>query len=654
MIRTNLLTASVVVALCATISPDAFAHGGTYRGPGDVLGPPDPGGPVTPPDDGDPPDTGGNPPTTPGGNPPTTPGGGPPPGGSPGRDPSARTGSGLQKRKNAGVEGFDTWQYWWEYNKDRFLDVRERLASGATTTDGGGYLLGNGLKSRAVISTRPSAAVIEQRIVPLLVSVLDESERDLVDSAVLALGRIVPRNSAASCIDEITSVLNSPDASVRQSAILSLGVLGSRDAVPTLVEILGDTEIGRKTLGLNGKIQEIERSFAAFAIGYIGAPDTIPVLVDGFERAESSQRSLRGSLLIALGLFTEGHQEIAQQLMTWLGDSRLEEDVAAQIPIALGRLGVTSAIPTLLKVVTSRKTRSRVEESAILALGALATVSDEEVIAALRDKIEDGENSQARHFAIIALADIAQRSLGADFEAASAPVAEIRHVLFRQLVKARRATHEPWAALALAIAGRGYPSGSKERSEIAWKIQEQFEVESIPSQRGAFAIALGILDATSAGSTIQDALLDSHDVVFRGFCAVALGMLRHAPARPVLRDLVKLDRDPRFRLQVATALGLMGDVEATALLVESFRTARTLNVIASLARAIGLIGDGRAVQPLEQLVADSGATPLARGFGCVALGLLAEKTNLPWNARISVGVNYRTQISALREVLDIL
>jgi HEAT repeat protein len=657
MLRKMLFASCVAGALFCVVPDDALGHGGTYRGPGDVQGPPDPGGPSTGGGGGGPPTGGGGGgPTTGGGGGPTTPGGAPPGGAPPGAGGKGPTtgGAAVGGKKGPRAEGFESWQFWWEYNKDRFINVRERLAEGNTTSGTGGFLTGGGKKSSASSSSRPSADEVNARIVPLLKSVLGEDDMDIVDSAVLALGRIVNKDSAAICLEELKTALGSKYNSVQQSTILAMGVLGSKDAVPTLIEILNDTADGRKLLKVNGKIQDLQRSFAALALGYIGSPDTIPVLKDAFVKADVAEKSIRGSVLVGLGLFNEGKEEIITVMMDLLKDEKLDEDVAGQIPVALGRLGAESALPTLLKLATGRKTNLRVEESSILALAQLAQPKDKEVVAALFEKIKDGQNDQARHFSIMALADITERALKVDFEGNRAFAAEITKELLKEMTKAKQKQHEPWSGLALSVIGRNYAPDARERLEIAAKLDEKFTEERNPSYQPAYAVALGILNATTAAANIQAKMLDTNELNLKGFCAIALGMMKHAEAKDSLRKFVLDDRDPKFRLQVATALGLMGDVQATDLLVEAFRSAKTLNVISSLARAIGLIGDGKAIDPLEKLVADKGATGLSRGFGCVALGLLAEKSDLPWNARVSIGINYRTQISALREVLDIL
>ena len=81
---------------------------------------------------------------------------------------------------------------------------------------------------------------------------------------------------------------------------------------------------------------------------------------------------------------------------------------------------------------------------------------------------------------------------------------------------------------------------------------------------------------------------------------------------------------------------------------------------AALASALGFIGDARAVEPLAEMLArEEGITDSARGFAAVALGLVADKELLPWNAKIAVGIHYRANTTTLTGesgtgVLDIL
>ena len=93
--------------------------------------------------------------------------------------------------------------------------------------------------------------------------------------------------------------------------------------------------------------------------------------------------------------------------------------------------------------------------------------------------------------------------------------------------------------------------------------------------------------------------------------------------------------------KAAIALGLLGDKSLVLELTEMLKEASSLATQASLASALGFIGDERSVEPLVQMLADSNLTDTARGFAAVALGIVADKEDLPWNSKMAVDVNYR-------------
>ena len=640
------------------LAGDLSGHGGTYRGPGDTVPPGEGAGPGTGgPNNGGPTTPGPGGPGTPGpGGGPATPGTGPgAPGGGGGGPRGPVTGGGFGGKKNKPGEGFEQWQFWWENNKDRFLDLRNRLGSGAVQSGGAAFLTGLGRKEATNTSKRPSADEVNAQLVPILRGVLGEDDADIVDSAVLAMGRMVKKESASLVLEDIRGSLANKNLTVKQSAILSLGVLGSVDAVPDLIEILGDTQKGRSLLDERGSIQSLQRAFAAASLGYIGSPETAEVLMEAIKDNKNSEIDIRSMSILALGMFTERKEEIVQFLAELLKDSKMDRTTAAQVPVALARLAPESAplVPELLKLAKGRKTDIRMAESCVIALGELATPDDTEVLEELYDIIKESKNQQARHFAFIALSQIG--GIAAKNEADHADLlANMNKFLLKELAKPKKKTHRPWAGLSLALLGRAYDQNSNTRVQIMSKLIEAFEDSNNPLHKSAFAIGLGLLNARASGEMLYEELLDTHDLNLKGYLAVSLGMMRHSDSLETLRKLVLDDRDPKLRLQVATSLGLQGDVEAVPILLEALKEATTLNVISSMARAIGLIGDKSAIQQLGDLVNDKRAPGLARAFGCAAIGLIGEKTILPWNVRLAEGANYRTVVPALYEILDIL
>lgn len=652
------MAASVVSGLLLS-GGDLFGHGGVYRGPGDVVPPSEGGGPGTGgPNTGGPTTPGPSGPSTPGGRGPTTPGGpaGPGGGGSGPRGPSTPGGGGQGKKSPRG-EGFEQWQFWWEYNKDRYLNLRESLATKGQRTGNAGFLGGLGTKTEASSTNRPSDDQILNAMVPTLRDVLGEDDADIVDSAVLAIARMVRADAASSVLADIQGTLGNTNPSVKQSAILSLGVLGHKDAVPLLTDILNDTPAGRNLLKERNGIQDLPRAFAAIALGYIGAPESISTLHDVITKNDNSEIDIRSSAILALGMFDEGKEEIVPFLMDLLKDEKLDRTTRAQVPISLGRLGDVAdpAINELLNLLKGRKTDIRLEESACIALGQLAGPSDQKVIDTLIDLIGESNNEQARHFSFISLAQIAGKALKE--KGNEAVVTQIvDRFLLKELTSPKKGSHQPWAGLSLALIGREMGDDNfSSKGTIITKLHEAFKDTNNPSFKSCFAVGLGLVKAGGVqAEDIYKELEDTKDLDLKGYLALSLGMQNYTEASASLNGMVLDNRDPKMRLQVATALGLMGDRNALKTLLDALKSAETLNVISSLAKAIGLIGDSEAIQPLQELIKDERAPGLARAFGCVALGLVGEKTPLPWNVELIENANYRTVLSPLYEIADIL
>jgi hypothetical protein len=66
-----------------------------------------------------------------------------------------------------------------------------------------------------------------------------------------------------------------------------------------------------------------------------------------------------------------------------------------------------------------------------------------------------------------------------------------------------------------------------------------------------------------------------------------------------------------------------------------------------------MIGDAEALAPIKATLADTGRPPLSRAFAAVSLGLLAERSRLPWHAPIREDNNYLIEIPPMSEIFDI-
>jgi HEAT repeat protein len=645
----RIITSLLALALMAT---PLLAHGGQYKGPSDA----------------------GNAGSQQGGTvaPPTNPGGAAAPG--PGAATSgaastggARTSTGRVARGGSGRKGattsagadvndkgFEIWEFWWENNKDRYLNLKDRLVKTSNVSGSPGLLTGRGKKRNTASSRRPTRNLIDNEVIPALQSLLKSSDdMNILDSAVLALGRTTDSVLADEVLEASIPLISHTQLSVQSSTALALGVLGSPAAVPTLQDILQDSSAGRRLAG-GGNIHWLVRAFSALSLGLLKDDAGIDALMDITSRLPDTDRDIKICSIVGMGLVGADHPragDINAFLVEQLQNKRLDPLIKSFIPTSLGKLGRHESTPALLAAFTDRDEDNLVIQSSAIGLGQVATPQDTDVVETLTDYVKEGRDVQTRHYSLISLAQIGARDEAAD--PASEFHAELRDMLFKEIAgKGKQKAQRSWGALAGAIYSMPHPDM---QPQFVDRIIVAYEDESDPSFKSAFAIALGLLNATSAGDVIYEDFSSMKEQDFRGYAGVALGFLQYDEAAEALRGLCKNKATvPTLRLQAATGLGLMSDTQAVDTLITTLEGAQTLGVSSAVAKALGLIGDQDSIEPLKAIASDESAKKLTRAFACVALGIVGEKTDLPWNAAISANNNYRAKTESIEEVLDIL
>lgn len=647
----NILLSAAFVALCA--SP-AFSHGGQFKGSGDagaggagasgVAAPPtNPGGAAAP-----------------GPGAPASGGAGLPVTGTGGRAVRGQSG---RKATTGGTQqsfgpNYEAWEFWWENNKDRFLGLKERLVDTNSASGSLGALSGRGRKSGGASSRRPTEDQILNEVLPALKGLLtQEDNRDIIDSSILALARSMPEAGQGEVIDLAMPLLSHPELSVQTSSAISLGVLESADAFETLSALMTDSTAGRKAVG-GGEVPRLVRAFGALGLGLVDDPRSVPALIDVIDKLPDAERDTKACAIVALGLMdNEAVADAYPFLVEKLKDRRLDAVIKSYIPTSIAKMAESSmreGIEPLLEVFTDRDTDNFVLQSTAIALGRLSTMADMQSIEALSAYVREGKDAQTRHFSLIALGKIASR----DEDPASHPDAHeaVAKLIHEEISKPSRKTNVSWAALAGALYARGEEfEGSDVEIETINRLKKAYKDESNPSYKAAFAVSLGLMKSREMAPDIHRDFLESKDNDFRGYAAIALGLIGHTEASEDLRGLVQNKTiPPTFRLQVATSLGLMSDEQAIEVLISSLESARTLGVSSAVAKSLGLIGDSSAIGSLLEIAQDGSKNDITRAFAAVAVGIVAERSDLPFNAMISEDNNYRARIPAIDEILDIL
>jgi len=629
--------------------------------PGNPNGPGTPGGgkgDTTPPNQGDP-----EKPSTPSAAPASTPGptapptqrpSGPSTGGPKAPVNGPRTGGRGNYGRRSTNDG-DRWERWWAGQRELYLTRRHGVSLTPRTLAGS-------------TGTPSGAPDLRATILPILASALRDPSSDVADSAAIALGRCVRAEESGPIVPVLVSSLRHPDRQVEDAAALALGILGGTEVIRPLTELALDDDAGRSHCRSGGPIDMLLRSQAALALGLTRTPESLAPLTR-LALAGDTPRELAASAVLALGLAHDAAPAVAVSLVKLLDDRALDREVRAQVPIALARLPGTAAraaLPKLVQLLGDRMTSDVLARSSAIALGRIATVEDGEVVDLLMIVTKQDEDFATRQFALLALGRLHERARDStDRSALTAEVtarrtAAVQAFLVEQLHRPTHKSLAPYAALALGMFARGdatfegaaaSPALAASRKALA----DAFGDEADPSVAGAVAIALGLSGATDSAPLLLRELAQTANPTLRGHLAVALGLLREPAAKePLAKLLADPALPPAARIDVARGLAMVGDADLEERLLALLRQSGDTPSAIAYSKALGLVGSERAVASLAALTTDRTAPALQRAFAVVALGLIGEKTALPWNVPYLIDANYTVPLRALEEIADIL
>ena len=646
--------------------PPRAGGGASSGGPGDTVGPRptpprdtggppvDPTGPTTPRDPGSP--TAPASPTGP--TTPTGPGAGPGPL-APGRGPASGG-----PRGSSLVESYDAWHLWWEFNKDRFLELRRSMDEAATNTGDDDIAIGRSTAT-PLPSSRPSSRDVQQTIVPLLLDLVHDARtpRSVVASALLSLARI---GDVPSLQDAVRHVLATGDTERREIATLCYGIDGRSNMLGDLVALASDAMSGRKLLNSEGPVPKRVRAFACYASGLLAERGNVVdkrrvffLVRDLLEARRTSTQDIQVAALSALRILTpsvetEAGRALRDDALYWLdgflASKKLEPLLGSHALVAAAALAgradpATRVARRATSVLDDKDVPQVLRQAACLALGKVVHREDRASLEALRRECGEGRDPQTRSFATMALGEA-----GGDDNIA----------FLRRRLRSSKARNDslPWLALALAVAATD--SSEALRASLRHDLFEAYEGVRAPEFSSGIAVALGLLRATEAEERIAERMLEIKSQSREaGYHALALGLMRARGKTGDLRRLMDQSAArPEALVQSATGLALLGDKSVTHWLVDRLaKDSTSIEVRHGLTRALGLVGDKPALDSLLALARDDKAMALPRAFAVVALGMIGDQDDLPWNASLASGVHYRASVGTLTGevgVLDIL
>ena len=681
------------------IGAPAFGHGGQYRGPGDTV-PPGGGGSGG---GGAGPGSGPAGPSGPGPSGPATPG-------TPA--PGAPAGAGNAPVTQGGAVGgpdLTLWSFWWEFNKEPYLNLKSHIHGGNVDSGSEGFFLGRGQQEQGKDTFKPTEQQIRQKVVPALLNALEnETNNDIVTGCMIALAKIGDANteSGESEFEKVLAgFLSDNNQEISETAAVSLGILANPSSIDTLEALLNDTAEARRLVNQT-EVNYRTRSFAAYGLGLIGfQPATssearkriVTILDDAIKNDDTRSRDLKVSCIIAMGLVpleqidaapAEGEEDAAQPphvsrsaqiqyLLDFMQDDSNNYLIRAHCPTAMARLlegmpaeryeewrGKIAAVLGERMQKRGPEKQREVIQSCVLASGLICTNGKEDAdlrktLMAVPEEISD---QQAKNFSMIAVAKAGGNPGVEDKESG---IKDSGEFLLKQLSRGS-STVKPWAGLSIGVLGYELKKDTQMAAtgtltDLSQALRTSLEEEGDKSRVGAYAIGAGIMGDVESTGILMEKLEKISDDEARGYVAVSLGLIG---AREAIEKIQEIVADSKYRpdllKQAAIALGLLGDKDLVDNLVVMLGESKSLATQAALSSALGFIGDGRSIDPLIEMLGNDDLTETARGFAAVALGIVADKELLPWNTKIALDLNYRASTQTLVDaqggtgILDIL
>jgi len=686
----------ILSGLCCTglfllLPETGRAHGGQYRGPGDTVPPGGGGGGGS---SGGPsgPTTGGpGGPSAPSPTGPTTGGGGGPSTGGP-SGPGGGSGPTTRGRGAAIDEDVTLWLYWWEFNKDPFIRLREAVQAGGTVTGSDDYYIGT-RRSEARDSLKPTQEQILGDVLPALKKALDSTDqRDMTSSCMVAMAKIGENHTDFNLIDIFKPRLKKPDQEIRETAALAIGIaaIAGEAEVEALTNLVKDNEKGRELCG--GSVDNRTRSFAAYGLGLLAYRQkqvelksrvfqTLKAaLVDEWKKSSYDRNIIVAAIssigLLNVGSSTDEEKALLGDALTCLetvyfdqvgaGKQILQSHCATAIAKLIGRDHEKSDYfkekfaEDLQEKGKVKRSSNQIFQSCALALGQMVRPNEEKdekknpdakYSKLLLDVFHDHKDIQTRNFAALALGQIGG--------------VQNRDTLLKEFDKAK-AQEKPWIALSLGVYSFfKYESQKEGNVEIETKISEllidRLKAARNPDEVGALAIALGLNRAKDAADLMREMMRTSVAEESKcGYLCIGLALMNDTKSLEDIRGLLP-QSVRRFTLlpQAAIALGKLGDKK----IAEDLQKLMTdgepnLAKLSAIASALGFIGDSRTIAPLKKILFDEKLGDLSRAFAAVALGGVADKEMLPWNSKIATNINYLANTETLTNkstgILDIL
>ncbi len=547
-----------------------------------------------------------------------------------GRAPSATT----TPRRSTKAASAWSWQQWWDLNRHRFVDVRERYRSRPTTP-----------------VQPPTAESLLRDLEPFFAHQY-RTQQDIRSTTLLAWARSNGNRRNDELEQFIGDYLRDSHQPYREFVLLALGFLGTDTAIPVLKNILQDRLEGRIHLGESGAIDDRFRSFAAVALAASGRTDVLADLRAVADRSDVSSE-LRLTALEVIGLCAREQAEratVVPALLKSLEASRsstVNDRIQGAIPIALARCGDPAAVPELAGIVERFSGGRLLRQSCACALGALAPELNQDLFKLLVAAARRDPDPEVRQHAILTLGELAGRTrdLAGDLEL------EVMQFFADGIDGVhRQPLDQPFRHLAVALMARSH---ALDTTVFLDRLLDRAQNAGARDDRASAIVALGILADARAQPLLRAILDHCGDDMLRGFAAEALGLLGDREIAVTLLEACVESQSEWFSHRAAIALAMLAYPGLTEPLVQAFERTGSHAVQAALTSALGEIGDPRALEALRKVAAGAEQDQWTRRRATAAIGRIAEARDRSWTEPLREVFNPNVASNVLLEVADL-
>jgi HEAT repeat protein len=500
-----------------------------------------------------------------------------------------------------GVDEAYGWDLWWATNCEDFVPYR---AAEPSDHDGAAV--------RAV-----SADDVRNVVIPVLLGALKDGDARVRDRAAVAIGKC----GDAREVPELLKMLSDRNRAVVAAAILGLGLLAQPAAEEALARMLA-----------NPQVQTRDRALAALALGLSGGVDARKPLFDDLGTRYSHPIECARVLAAALWAGADkkdGNNDrtpLAARLIQRSLENPAVRDRAFQNvgTAALSKTRDRGSLPFVLGALADR--REDIKAAAANAAGRVIRADDKKSVAALIRALRSEAAPWPKRMMVIALGRIggpeAIKELAPDLDHADPQ-------------------HRAFTVLALGIAGA---------RELAPRLRQELMGFTADRNKGAIAIALGLMNDEAAGPLVAELLARKNsggDLTAQ--CMWFFALRRSRDAVPLIQGTMENTRVQCVHERAATALGVIGAVEAQPLLVKLMREEPS-EVASAAAVGLGRMGDRGALEALLRIATSASEVDTTRAAAVAGLGVLAQRD--PWSAfaRVSVDSPYDPQNDAIDEI----